>query len=183
MQIRYSITRWDIFVSSLRAVLFQRSSLMGVFAPGAFLACLSFFGGGAERPMQVRVLAALFVMLVAVALMVAFLTISLGLLVVFRKHRGGLGEHILELADDGLRESTRYNSTLHTWDGLLKVRRSGTYGYIFFTESLAHVVPMEPGRANGDPEEFLKEVQRRMKTAEPGATDNPDDAQRLREDH
>ena len=62
-------------------------------------------------------------------------------IVMFKKFRGSLGDHELEIQDEGLVERTDVNESLHRWAGFHKIVRTNRYLYIYVTDNKVHIVP------------------------------------------
>jgi len=57
------------------------------------------------------------------------------------KSDGVLGEHTIEISEEGLREKTEVNDNLHLWKGIIKVQQNNDYIYIYIAELTAHIIP------------------------------------------
>ena len=68
-----------------------------------------------------------------------------------RKSDGILGNHIYSISDEGFRESTAVNETLHRWSSVRHVYRSKKYIFIRVSMYLFHIVPR---RSFSDNQEF-----------------------------
>jgi hypothetical protein len=85
--------------------------------------------------------------------------------VLVNKNRGVVGEHTLEINDEGLLEKTPFNESLHRWTGFHKIQASRKYLFVFVTDNIVHYVPF---RAFASPEEasgFRAELERRANAA------------------
>ena len=56
------------------------------------------------------------------------------------KHRGVLGEHVLEITEQGLVERTAFNEALHRWP-IGRILSLGGYLYIYVSDNNSHQVP------------------------------------------
>jgi len=54
---------------------------------------------------------------------------------------GLLGKHIIEISEEGIRESTSVNTGLQTWNGVLSVEQDKEYIYVFLDSMIAHIIP------------------------------------------
>jgi hypothetical protein len=77
------------------------------------------------------------------------------------QHRGVLGRHTLEITDEGLRECTDVNETLHRWPGLSRVFSVGGYLFIYLGESTAHFQVPKRGFSPEVFRKFEAELRRR----------------------
>ena len=73
-----------------------------------------------------------------------------------------LGEHTLEITDEGLVESTSVNRTLLNWRTPFRIRHTKRYGFIFLSPFNSHPVPKLVPPLEGSTPEFLAELQRRI---------------------
>ena len=90
------------------------------------------------------------------------------LMLFFRKYRGLLGQHELEIRDDGLVERTDVNESLHRWTGFHKVVTTRRFLYIYVTDSNFHIVPKKSFASKPDALLFQSEIEKRMKDAGAG---------------
>jgi hypothetical protein len=82
-----------------------------------------------------------------VILVGAFLFV--GFIIAFAlKHEGVLCEHVLEITDEGLVESTELNRTLHKWLSVSRIMRMFGYLYVYVGEMNSHQIPLR--RVNAD---------------------------------
>ena len=77
------------------------------------------------------------------------------------KNRGVIGEHTLEIRDDGLLEKTAVNESLHRWAGFHKIQASRSYLFVFVTDNIVHYVPLRSFVSADAAKEFRDELQRR----------------------
>src|SRR4051812_1599435 len=142
MCLRYSLTRWDLFRAGLRAILHQRVLLI-VFVPLlVFLAWSSFtYEENQKLALPMRVTATM----VSVAMCAGFGLLAGAIFVgaqsFLRRDTGVLGEHTLEITDEGLIESTHVNRSLSNWRTSFRIRETGRYVYIYISAGTAHIIP------------------------------------------
>ena len=86
--------------------------------------------------------------------------------VFLNKNRGVLGNHDLEIRDEGLVERTNINESMFRWSGLHKLGRSRNYLFIYVTENQAHFVPLRCFSSDEEAKSFQDEIQRRWKAAQ-----------------
>ena len=79
-----------------------------------------------------------------------------------KKHQGVLGQHELEMRDEGLIERTEFNESLHRWTGFHRVVSSGGYLYIYVTDRNVHVVPKRSFPSEGAVMLFRTDLERRF---------------------
>lgn len=67
---------------------------------------------------------------------------------------GLLGEHIIEIDEKGVRETTSVNDGFTLWEGIDKVVQDKNYIYIFFDSILAHIIPKLSFKSINEANEF-----------------------------
>jgi hypothetical protein len=55
--------------------------------------------------------------------------------------KGVLGEHVIEISVDGLKETTDVNDSFHSWKGIVGVVQNKDYIFIYINPSTAHIIP------------------------------------------
>jgi len=81
------------------------------------------------------------------------------------KDRGVLGEHEIEVRDEGLVERTDVNESTHRWSGFYKIKRTSKFIFIFVTDNIVHYVPMRCFPSNEDANRFQDEIEKRWRSA------------------
>jgi hypothetical protein len=80
------------------------------------------------------------------------------LMVLLGKHKGVVCEHELEIAAEGLRESTEFNQSLHKWIGICKIIETRRLYLIYINEIGAHVIPKGDHATNVERKQFVEEI-------------------------
>lgn len=173
MRLRYTLSRWDLFRAGLRAIVCQRVLLV-VAIPLLVLTWWSTYtyDENRELPAPFRIAVA-----TLTSASVAGFGILAGAVVVavqsfFRRDRGVLGEHTLEITDEGLVESTEVNRSLANWRTSFQIRETSRYAYIYISVGNAHVVPKKSPPLEGSVTEFLDELRVRIKKFQEGSASN-----------
>ena len=98
---------------------------------------------------------------------VLFLLIIAGtaLLTTSRSDLGVVGEHRIELQDDGLTEETRVNRSKNTWEGIRAVKSTGRYIMIYTTQSAAHPIPKRAFPSPAEADAFFRFAEERWRSA------------------
>jgi hypothetical protein len=165
MQLQYGLTRWDLLVGGMRGLFFLRSIVLLVVVLIVSVWCLIFFSVQrfeAANTIVSIVFATLHTIGASAAgMFCAFLVIATS--AYFRNDKGVLGEHTLEITDEGLVESTEVNTTLHKWNSMFRIRRTGSYILIFVAEGVGHIVPLKQLPNDGSVEEFIVELESRIR--------------------
>jgi hypothetical protein len=81
--------------------------------------------------------------------------------VIFKKNRGVVGAHELEIRDDGLVERTEVNESLHRWEGFHKIGSTRKCLYIFVTDNIVYYLPLKSFASAQDAKQFTDEIRRR----------------------
>ena len=71
---------------------------------------------------------------------------------------GVLGQHVVTLSADGVRETSAVSESLTKWEGVHSVEANDTYVLIFLTELLVHVIPKRAFATQADADQFLSEA-------------------------
>jgi len=85
--------------------------------------------------------------------------------VLANKNRGVIGEHEIEIRDDGLMEKTPFNASLHHWTGFHKIAASRNYLFIFVTDNIVHYIPFRAFASKAEADAFRVELQKRSNVA------------------
>jgi hypothetical protein len=91
-----------------------------------------------------------------------------GCMLMFKKYRGVLGEHELEVRADGLVERTDVNESLHRWAGFHKIVSTGRYLYIYVTDVNVHIVPRRCFGSEQEEHGFRGELEKHIRAVQPG---------------
>lgn len=102
-----------------------------------------------------------------IALILALSLIAgLATMLFFGKQRGVIGEHVIEIRDDGLMEKTAFNESLHRWNGLHKIIASPVALLVYVTEHSAHYIPIRAFPSKDEAARFEAELRSRVKAAQ-----------------
>lgn len=157
MRVTYNITRMDRFRGMIHLALRSRANLV------LYLLMLLAIGGSefATLPTPTTVvelvatLAMLKVILLGATVAFVVLTVlSLALSTRYKRDPGVLGEHTIELTEDGLIESTNVNRTEARWAGICKVVRTNKYLLVYLGRSEAHLIPRRAFATEDDCDRF-----------------------------
>jgi hypothetical protein len=164
MRLRYEITRWDLLAAGMRSMFFER--LMVWVALATLAGFWWFIFTRVERIEEAHTITSILfatvstLCIAAAGLFGAFIVNATRACV--RNGKGVLGEHTLEITEEGLVESTDVNRTLANWNSAFQIRRTGSYAFIYVSVGNAHVVPLKTLPLEGSVEEFLDELQSRI---------------------
>jgi hypothetical protein len=175
MRLRYELSRRDVLVAMLGVQFYLRGNyLIAVLVlPVMWWYLFQFVEGLTGSDTVVRVIFATLVTLVGG---VGSLGVMLMLPVVLFNlwaRSGVIGEHTLELTDEGLVESTDVNRTLRNWDTPFRVRT--TPGFTHLEVGGGHVYPIPTGRPpiEGSVPAFLDELSARVRRSGEGGQAGP----------
>jgi len=85
--------------------------------------------------------------------------------VILTKGKGLVGEHQLEITEQGLKESTIFNCSLNTLDGMKGLKETGSFVLLRITDHYAHLIPKNRPLSEGDLRVFVEHFRQRMKEA------------------
>jgi hypothetical protein len=159
--IRYSLGRTDLWRLQMYGLSRHRVVLGFLLVAGTLAACFLVREPDiAPRSLAFKIaFTVLFDVLFLCCVFVMQAVLS-ALTILLGKHRGLLGEHFLEVRDDGLLERTDFNESLHRWAGFHKVRATRSSLYLYVTETLVHMVPLRYFASPADAEAFRDRVQK-----------------------
>ena len=165
VSIIYNLSKFDVFSNYFTILLRNRIIMMFVAAMLVFNLFLVFKDPWvADKPWPFVILYAL-IRSVIFLLILLFVQAVLGALTVFsQRDRGLIGQHVLEITDEGLVESTDVNRGLHKWAGIHKIKSGGAYLYIYTGATRFFQVPRQ-GIQSGHLETFEAELRRRVADA------------------
>jgi hypothetical protein len=139
--ITYELTRWDLFANWMTVLL--RNRILQVFVLVALIlnGCITLAPGITTRPLWHTMLQGVVFVLIF-AWFLALCQCILGLATTFLlKHRGVVGQHVLEITDQGLIERTAYNDNPHKWPSITRIVSVCGYLYIYVSDTNSHQVP------------------------------------------
>jgi hypothetical protein len=161
--IKYSLARGDIF--RWHFYLLRRNRVLTIFI---LIASLAMAWNDLRTPqfaaysIAVKIVYTIFL----IGFMFCFVGFStmvvMSFTVMFKKFRGFLGEHELEIRDDGLVERTSFNESLHRWAGFQKIVRTRRYLYIYVTDNNVHMVPRHYFASKQEEQAFQDEIERHI---------------------
>lgn len=164
--VRYSLGRGDIFRAHLHQLMRNRVLVTIFVLLAVGMACLQL-----KEPHISGHSAAFKVFFVTLFSFVVFTIVTcvqivlLFCLVLFRKQRGLLGEHELQIREEGLWERTDVNETLNRWVGFHKVYRMGGLLFVYVTDTQLHIVPRRSFSSEELCRSFQMELERRVANA------------------
>jgi hypothetical protein len=83
-------------------------------------------------------------------------------------NKGTLGQHELEIDDNGLVERTEVNETRQSWNGVERIAETDERAFIYVSSMMAHVIPKKSLSA-GDPDAFIARAKQLWIAANPDA--------------
>ncbi|MEL7024158.1 MAG: YcxB family protein [Pseudomonadota bacterium] len=167
LRVETDLTRKDLVRFNLSKLFRHRSNLnlfLMIFVVIFFMTALEALGS--EGDTNWLKLIALVGLASAGGFAVAYL---IGLLfVVFSASAatGTLGRHVLIIEDDGFREQTEANDSLHYWRAIRKIDKSSYAITVQVNSYLFHVIPQREFESASDFETFYAELMRRFEAAQ-----------------
>jgi len=165
LSITYTVTRGDMLRWHFYVLCRNRVLIVIVTAASLFVAWRDLqLPEMAKFPLAPKILYALFI----TALMFCFVgtatMATMWLSTRFKKLKGVLGEHTLEIRDDGLAERTDVNEALIRWTGIHKLVQTGRHLIIYVTETNVYLVPRKYFASLAEEKQFRAEIEKRMKS-------------------
>jgi hypothetical protein len=162
--IRYRVTKFDLFRWQVYQLIRNRVLI------GFFLLCSAFLVVSdlsqpdmAARSLGFKCFFVVFFAPLFGAIVFLLSLVPLALLVAVRRHRGLVGEHVLEIGESGLAERTDVNESLHRWAGFHKLVSTRKYFYVFVTDAMVHVVPKRAFATKDEARSFQSAIEKRGK--------------------
>jgi hypothetical protein len=160
--IRYRLTKGDLFRWQIYQLVRNRVLI------GFFILCSAFVVVSdlnqpdmAARSLGFKCFFVLFFAPLFAGVVFLLSLAPIALLVALRRHRGLVGEHVLEIREAGLAERTDVNESLHRWAGFHKLISTRKYFYIFVTDAMVHVVPKRAFATKDEACAFQTAIERR----------------------
>jgi hypothetical protein len=161
MRFTYELRKRDLLFAHTSALVRNRILLFLTVVWVAFntYSCSKDLG---NVSLGLRIVWMFFSALVITCLLGAFFLLINVLLILSRKHTGIVGEHTLEIKEDGLEETTTVNRSLHRWNPAFRINKFGPHVWIFTTDTQFFLIPKTPEAHDGNLEEFLAALRSRM---------------------
>jgi len=100
--------------------------------------------------------------LLLTVVMIAFLVMMLFAV----GQRGVIGEHVIEIREEGLMEKTSVNESLHRWNGLHKITTSRAALFVYVSGFHFHYIPFRAFPSKEEAMRFETELRRRVNAAQ-----------------
>ncbi len=151
MEIKYNITRKDIWNFNKLAFIYipiVRYFLIIMAVVILYPTVSAFLNNVAEG---IANLIFLFIVLTVAYQILKWLIILLP------SAKGGiLGDHMMELRTDGVREQTNVNDNMYKWSGIYKIINHKKYIFIFTNRMAAHIIPRRSFATKSQADTFLE---------------------------
>jgi YcxB-like protein len=139
--ITYNLNRGDLFFGLMTIVLRNRMLQVSIVSLIVFSEVLVVvFGLGEGLFSSTIVLSVVFAFALCLAIFISQAVLALAM-AYLPKERGVVGEHTLEITEQGLIERTEFNESLHKWAAMYRVVSQLGYLYIYVSYSVYHQVP------------------------------------------
>jgi YcxB-like protein len=141
LSITYNLTQGDLFFGLMTIVLRNRMLQVSIVSLIVFSEVLVVvFGLGEGLFSSTIVLSVVFAFALCLAIFISQALLALAM-AYLPKERGVIGEHTLEITEQGLIERTEFNESLHKWPAMYRVVSQLGYLYIYVSYSIYHQVP------------------------------------------
>jgi len=139
--ITYRITRWDLFANMM--TIWLRNRILQVMVPILLLwHCWNHlsddFRSGSWREIPGK---AIIVVLIFLGGLIGAMVLMALIMSFLLKQRGIVGQHMLEITEEGLIERTDFNQTLHKWPSICRIMTIFGYLFIYVGDQNSHQVP------------------------------------------
>ena len=164
-RLKYSITRGDVLRWYFYLFLHNRVLILFISVVGLFLAW-----NDLRRPefaaysIAAKTLYALFFIAINLCFVGFATMMTMWLTIMFKKLQGLLGEHELEIRDDGIVERTNINESVHRWAGFHKIITTRRYLYIYVTDHNVHIVPRRSFASEQEEKAFRNEIEKHARS-------------------
>lgn len=169
MRLCYTLNRRDLVWAGSRALFHQRGMLLIAIALTAFVWWSTFTDDqNRDLPIIARVITATVTAAICIGVGIAVGVGCVAAHAFLRKDQGVLGEHTLEITDDGLIESTEVNRSLYNWRTTFRILETRNYAYVYISATHAHIVPKNPLLIDGSVDDFLAALRARIENCKHG---------------
>jgi YcxB-like protein len=148
---RFTATRGDLFKFYIYHYFHSWGFVAVQIVLLAFLSHSFYRALPPEAPAAAKVIVFGMFFLLGVASLAILFFAGIAVHVLARKNRTITTEHVIILAEDGLREETPFGTTERTWAAVQQLRRSKNYIFVYIAAHQAHLIPR---RAFGTQEEW-----------------------------
>jgi len=137
----YELTRGDLFIGFMTIILRNRMLQVMVLS---FLVIseitIVVFGIGSSLFPSTTPRCIFYAILFSVLMLLSQAALALAM-AYLPKERGVVGQHTLEITEQGLVERTKFNESLHKWPGIYRIVSQFGYLYIYVSYGVYHQVP------------------------------------------
>ena|SRR5438445_1758330 len=112
-----------------------------------------------DNPLGTSLLMALFWF----AMMWAAQVVILAAFLFTRRRDSALTDHVIEIRDDALYESTRFNESRFLWPGILRLVQRPGFVAVYVSRHHAHVIPTRAFQSKQQRSQFIALVKKKMK--------------------
>jgi hypothetical protein len=163
MRLRYELTRWDVFASSARAIFWNKALRISCIPALIFLWWFTFsYDFESHSQLNKVIQSTIGTLTVATIAIFGGMSVLAIIALSHKEGKGVLGEHVLEITDEGLVESTEANRSLANWKTAFRIRQSKRYFYIYINPENVYAVPRRVRPLEGSTDEFVAELQRQI---------------------
>lgn len=162
MKVHAHLTRSDIARANLLVMRRSPSSLRSVLLLALAVGLFAAVDGARPHGLQAWLLLAGLSLAGGILVYLLMAAFSLAwILLHATEQAGATGDHVFEISDEGFRERTPYNDSLHAWCGLQKPLRSSDLILVRINAFLVHVIPRRIFARDEDFEAWWTEIDRR----------------------
>lgn len=151
MTIRYNNTRGDLIFVNIRTILHNRL-LLAIWAIGTANICYSALQGPKiqDTSLGMKIFLCVFVGGIFSVFLFASIIAMTTAMILLKKNKGVLGEHLVSISDEGIVESTIYNESLHRWSAYHKTVSTSRFLLLYANEGQYLVISRKRPLIEGD---------------------------------
>jgi hypothetical protein len=159
MQVRIDITRQDYWKMNKYGIMHNpiMGTLFFLIMMGApILLLVKLLGYSADRT-TIHIAASIITALIFGGLvdLVFYILLKILVMIMLSGKQGVLGEHLIEISEKGVYESTSVNEGLHFWKGVQSIKQDKRYIFIFIEPTMAHAIPKRSFSSPREADEFF----------------------------
>lgn len=158
MKVEINMTRVDFlkwYISSLLPNKKRKGGFLKNLAALIFIFLL--FSIGQNRTMLVN--AILFLIMILVFLIVNLILMIIRV-ITMPTSAGLLGDHVIEITPEGLRESTSFNDGFDAWKGVKVVYENKNYIFIELGSGSVHIIPKRAFSSRDEAKQFYETAEK-----------------------
>ncbi|HVM60713.1 MAG TPA: YcxB family protein [Verrucomicrobiae bacterium] len=161
--VKYTLTRWDLLQFRMWYITHNRPLVILMLMASAIPPLIALGPLNVVQHSSLVTTVALLIMTgIMLGIMIVIQLAFHWLLLLLNKNRGVLGNHEVELREDGLLGKSPTSESFYRWSGFRKVQASSRYLIIFVTDGIVYCIPLRYFPSPEEARRFQEEIRRRM---------------------